>query len=443
MPEVVVVGGGLAGSEAAWWLAEHGHDVVLYEMRPHVSTPAHQTDGLAELVCSNSFKSQETSNAHGLLKAELRELGSLLLQEADEARVPAGAALAVDRRLFSERVSERLFAHPRIEIRREEVRRLPPAPAIIATGPLTSEALLSAIGKRLGGEGLYFFDAISPIVAADSIDAGRVYRASRYGKGEDDAYINCPLDSDGYDHLLQAVREGEIYQTHDWDQVPYFEGCLPIEVLASRGRDALRFGPLKPVGLRDPRTGKIPHAVVQLRQEDRGALMWSLVGFQTRLRYPEQRRVIQLIPGLQDAEILRFGQIHRNSYINSPRLLTAHGSPAGIPDLIFAGQLVGVEGYIESAATGLLAAINIDRLQRSLDPTTPPATTMLGGLMRYLREADSGNFQPMNANFGLLDPLPRDVRGKRERREGLARRALEVMRDWVSANASAPASAGR
>ncbi len=269
-----------------------------------------------------------------------------------------------------------------------------------------------------------------------------MYRASRYGKGRDAAYINCPLDSDGYDRLLQAVIEGEIYHTHEWDQVPYFEGCLPIEVLASRGRDALRFGPLKPVGLRDPRTGKIPHAVVQLRQEDRAANMWSLVGFQTRLRYPEQRRVIQLIPGLQDAEILRFGQIHRNSYINYPRLLTAHGSPAGHPDVIFAGQLVGVEGYIESAATGLLAAMNIDRLQRGLQPATPPATTMLGGLMRYLREADSGNFQPMNANFGLLDALPKEVRGKRERREELARRALEAMRDWVRANAGAPASAG-
>lgn len=443
MPEIVIVGGGLAGSEAAWWLAERGHDVVLYEMRPRVTTPAHQTDRLAELVCSNSFKSEDIGNAHGLLKAELRVLGSLLLPEADQARVPAGAALAVDRKFFSDRVSERLHAHARIEIRREEVRSLPPPPAIVATGPLTSKALLSAIGEQLGGEGLYFFDAISPIVAAESIDERQVYRASRYGKGQDAAYINCPLDADGYDRLLQAVAEGEIYQTHDWDQVPYFEGCLPIEVLVSRGRDALRFGPLKPVGLRDPRTGKVPHAVVQLRQEDRAARMWSLVGFQTRLRYPEQRRVIQMIPGLQDAEILRFGQIHRNSYINFPRLLTAHGSAVGTPEVIFAGQLVGVEGYIESAATGVLAAINIDRLQRGREPAIPPITTMLGGLMRYLREADSGNFQPMNANFGLLDPLSGEVRGKRERRQKLAVRALEAMREWVAANAGAPATAGR
>ncbi len=443
MTEVVVVGGGLAGSEAAWWLAGHGYDVALYEMRPGLDTPAHQTDGLAELVCSNSFKSEEISNAHGLLKAELRQLGSLLLSEADEARVPAGAALAVDRKLFSDRVSARLLAHERIEVRREEVRQLPPPPAIIATGPLTSEALLSAIRERLGGDGLYFFDAISPIVAADSIDASQVYRASRYGKGQDAAYINCPLDRGGYEQILEAVLEGEIYQTHEWDRVPYFEGCLPIEVLASRGRDALRFGPFKPVGLRDPRTGKIPHAVVQLRREDRAARMWSLVGFQTRLRYPEQRQVIQLIPGLQNAEILRFGQIHRNSYINHPRLLTSHGSPLDCPEVIFAGQLVGVEGYIESAATGLLAAINIDRLQRGLEPALPPPITMLGGLMRYLREADSGNFQPMNANFGLVDPLAEGVRGKRERRGELARRALDAMGDWARANVGAPTHAGR
>ncbi|MGD8866513.1 MAG: methylenetetrahydrofolate--tRNA-(uracil(54)-C(5))-methyltransferase (FADH(2)-oxidizing) TrmFO [Gemmatimonadales bacterium] len=430
MLEVAVVGGGLAGSEAAWQLAERGHPVALYEMRPVVTTPAHQTDGLAELVCSNSFKSQEITNAHGLLKAELRELDSLLLKIADEARVPAGAALAVDRNVFSARVSELLVAHPLIEIRREEVATLPPAPAIIATGPLTSDDLFESIRARLGTAGLYFFDAISPIVAADSIDETLSYRASRYGKGDGDAYVNCPLDETQYSEFHAALLAGDVYQSPGWDDVPYFEACLPIEVLAARGKDALRFGPLKPVGLRDPRTGRAPHAVVQLRQEDQAARMWSLVGFQTRLRYPEQRRVVQLIPALREAEILRYGQIHRNSYINYPAHLTAHASLADEPGLIFAGQLTGVEGYIESEASGLLAALNLDRLIRGLEPCLPPPTTMLGGLLRYLREADASNFQPMNANFGLLDSLPQRVRGKRARRAALATRALHDIRRW-------------
>lgn len=430
MSEVVVVGGGLAGSEAAWQLARRGHRVVLHEMRPTTMTAAHQTPGLAELVCSNSFKSDETSNAHGLLKAELRRLDSLLLRVAGETRVPAGAALAVDRRLFSERVGRELAARPEIEIRREEVIALPEPPAIIATGPLTSEPLFDAVRARLGADGLYFFDAISPIVAGESVDESKSYYASRYGKGEADAYINCPLDSAGYDALRAALLDGEVYQAREWDRVPFFEGCLPVEVLAARGRDALRFGPLKPVGLEDPRTGTLPHAVVQLRREDREGRMWNLVGFQTRLRYPEQRKVIQLIPALTSAEVLRYGQIHRNSYINYPRLLSPHGSPRDEPGLIFAGQLTGVEGYIESGATGLLAAINIDRILRGDEPVTPPPTTMLGGLLRYLREADPGNFQPMNANFGLLDPLPRRVRGKRKRREELAARAMLDLERW-------------
>jgi methylenetetrahydrofolate--tRNA-(uracil-5-)-methyltransferase len=447
MSEIVVVGGGLAGSEAAWQLAERGHRVALYEMRPSVTTPAHQTGQLAELVCSNSFKSEEKTNAHGLLKAELRELDSLLLRVADEARVPGGAALAVDRQLFSSRVSEAVGAHPSVEVRREEVPELPTAPAIVATGPLTSDALFAAIRERLGADGLYFFDAISPIVSAESIDETRSYRASRYGKGESDAYVNCPLDREEYEAFYQALTTGGVYRTPGWDQVPYFEGCLPIEVQAARGKDALRFGPLKPVGLRDPRTGRTPHAVVQLRQEDRAARMWGLVGFQTRLRYPEQERVIRLVPALSEAEILRYGQIHRNSYINYPALLSPHGSPPDEPGLIFAGQLTGVEGYIESGATGLLAAINIDRLERGLEPALPPPTTMLGGLFRYLREADPSNFQPMNANFGLLDPLSQTVRRKRERREELAARALSGIREWVvslpTATTAAGGSAGR
>lgn len=430
MPDVIVVGGGLAGSEAAWQLAERGHRVTLYEMRPAVSTPAHETDRLAELVCSNSFKSEEVTNAHGLLKAELRTLGSLLLEIADDVRVPAGAALAVDRRLFSSRVSDVVSAHPNVVIRREEVAALPRAPAIVATGPLTSDRLFASIRERLGTDGLFFFDAIAPIVAAESIDETRSYRASRYGKGEGDAYVNCPLDEVQYDQFHAALLAGDVYRSPEWDRVPYFEGCLPIEVLAARGKDALRFGPLKPVGLLDPSTGRRPHAVVQLRQEDRAARMWSLVGFQTRLRYPEQRRVIQMIPALREAEILRFGQIHRNSYINYPALLTAHGSPRDEPTMIFAGQLTGVEGYIESEATGLLAAINLDRILEGLEPTLPPATTMLGGLLRYLREADLSNFQPMNSNLGLLDPLPGRIRDKRARREAYATRALRDIRVW-------------
>lgn len=399
-------------------------------MRPGASTLAHRSDRLAELVCSNSFKSQELTNAHGLLKAEMRLLGSLLLDVAASASVPAGAALAVDRDLFGSAVTDRITNHPRIELRREEVREVPPPPAIVATGPLTSDALFDSIRERLGAEGLYFFDAISPIVSADSIDEGRSFRASRYGKGKVPAYINCPLDAAEYDAFYEALVGAEVYRTHDWDQVPYFEGCLPIEVLAARGRDALRFGPMKPVGLTDPRTGRRPYAVVQLRQEDRAGQMWNLVGFQTRLRYPEQRRVIGLIPALREAEVLRYGQVHRNSYINSPALLTPHGSPRDELALIFAGQFVGVEGYIESAATGLLAALNIDRLSRGLEPSVPPSTTMLGGLMRYLHEGSRDNFQPMNANFGLVDPLERRIRKRRERRRLLAERALDEIRRW-------------
>jgi methylenetetrahydrofolate--tRNA-(uracil-5-)-methyltransferase len=432
MSEVTVVGGGLAGCEAAWQLARRGRRVVLYEMRPVTSTPAHQTGELAELVCSNSFKSEDTANAHGLLKAELRALDSLLLRVADETRVPAGAALAVDRQLFARRVGAEIEADPHIEVRREEVRQLPAAPAIIASGPLTSNPLFDAIRERLGSDGLYFFDAISPIVAAESIDESRSYRASRYGKGEADAYINCPLDAGEYEALHAALVGGETYSTPEWDDVPYFEGCLPIEVLAKRGRDALRFGPFKPVGLKDPQTGRVPHAVVQLRREDRAGRMWNLVGCQTRLRYPEQRRAVQLIPALAQAEILRYGQIHRNSYINYPALLTAHGSAPGDPGLIFAGQLTGVEGYIESGATGLLAALNVNRLLEGRQPTVPPPTTMLGGLFRYLREADPSNFQPMNANFGLLDPLSGRVGGKRQRREALAARALRDLEGWAA-----------
>jgi methylenetetrahydrofolate--tRNA-(uracil-5-)-methyltransferase len=408
---VAVVGGGLAGSEAAWALAERGLRVTLSEMRPVVRTPAHHSDRLAELVCSNSFKSLELTNAHGLLKAELRALGSLLLSCAEQARVPGGAALAVDRELFSCAVHERVTRHPNISVMREEVTALP-SPGILATGPLTSERLTGAIAARIGSSALAFYDAIAPIVAADSLDHDRLYALSRYGKGEGDDYLNAPMDAAEYEAFLDALLAADQYQGHDFDSIPYFEGCLPIEELARRGRETLRFGPMKPVGLPDPRTGREPHAVVQLRREDRAGQMWNLVGFQTRLRTPEQQRVFRMIPGLESAEYLRFGSVHRNSYVNSPASLGPGLTAKDDDTLFFAGQLTGVEGYTESLGTGLLAGINLARRLEGKPIAIPPPTTMLGGLYRYLREADPRHFQPMNANFGLLDPLEGGKDGK-------------------------------
>ena len=426
-----VVGGGLAGSEAAWALAERGVAVTLHEMRPDRPTPAHQTDRLAELVCSNSFKSVELTNAHGLLKAEMRRLGSIVLAAADAARVPGGAALAVDRVAFAQLVHERVTGHPRITLQRGEVTELE-SPGVVATGPLTSDALAAAIARRLEAQSLAFFDAIAPIVAADSLDDQRLFRASRYGKGGGDDYWNAPLTEEQYDAFVTALRTGEQYQPHhEFDRTPppYFEGCLPVEELAARGRDALRFGPMKPVGLVDPRAGARgqPYAVVQLRQEDRAGQMWNLVGFQTRLRTAEQQRVFRMIPGLERAEFLRYGSLHRNAYINSPRALTAHLSTRDDPRLLFAGQLTGVEGYAESAATGILAGVNLARLLAGEPPAVPPPTTMLGALYRYVHTADPEHFQPMNANFGLLEPLERPVRDKERRKRLLAERALAEM----------------
>jgi methylenetetrahydrofolate--tRNA-(uracil-5-)-methyltransferase len=424
-----VVGGGLAGCEAAWALAERGVDVTIYEMRPAVRTPAHQTDRLAELVCSNSFKSEDPSNAHGLLKAELRRLGSLLLRCADEARVPGGAALAVDRELFSRAVHDRVTAHPRITVRREEIGEVP-SPAVIATGPLTSERLARALAARLGASALAFYDAIAPVVADDSLDKTQLYALSRYGKGGGDDYLNAPMDAATYAGFVDALVAADQFEAHDFDRVPYFEGCLPVEEMARRGRDTLRFGPMKPVGLPDPRTGREPFAVVQLRREDRAGQMWNLVGFQTRLRIPEQRRVFSLIPGLGSAEYLRFGSIHRNAYVNSPATLGAALTLRDDDRVFLAGQITGVEGYTESLGTGLLAGINLARRLCGRPATVPPPTTMLGGLCRYLRDADPNHFQPMNANFGLLDPLPDKVK-KEEKKERLAARALADFERWV------------
>jgi len=416
-----VVGGGLAGSEAAWALAERGVRVTLYEMRPAVPTPAHHTGRLAELVCSNSFKSVDLTNAHGLLKAELRALGSLLLPCADLARVPGGTALAVDREIFSQAVHDRITAHPNITVVHEEVTALP-SPAVVATGPLTSARLGEAIVARLGSEALAFYDAIAPVVSSDSLDHERLYALSRYGKGEGDDYLNAPMDPPAYERFLDALIEADQHQGHDFDQVPYFEGCLPVEEMARRGRETLRFGPMKPVGLPDPRTGREPHAVVQLRREDRTGQMWNLVGFQTRLRIPEQQRVFRMIPGLEQAEYLRFGSIHRNSYLNSPASLGPALAARDDDRLFFAGQITGVEGYTESLGTGLLAGINLARRLEGRAAVVPLPTTMLGGLYRYLREADPKHFQPMNANFGLLEPLPGKVK-KDRKKELLAERA--------------------
>ena len=436
MTDVHVVGGGLAGSEAAFQLAERGHSVVLHEMRPVQRTAAHQTDRLAELVCSNTFKSTEVTNAHGLLKAEMRALGCLILEGADAARVPAGSALAVDRDVFSAFVHERVTGHSNIRVERGEVTTLPD-PGIVATGPLTSSALAESIRARLGVASLAFYDAIAPIVSIESVDQSIAFRAARWDKetmegGDADggAYLNCPMDKAEYEAFMAALTTADQFTAHEFDAVPYFEGCMPAEEMARRGHDTLRFGPMKPVGLKDPRTGKRPWAVVQLRREDRAGRMWNLVGFQTRLRMPEQARVFRMIPGLANAEFLRFGSIHRNSYLNAPASLAPHLALRDTPTTLFAGQLTGVEGYTESTATGLLAAINLDRLLRGQEAVVPPPTTMLGALYRYLREADPAHFQPMNANFGLLEELADPPRDKQVKRERYADRSLQELEGW-------------
>ena len=438
MTRATVVGGGLAGCEAAWALAERGVPVTLREMRPAVRTAAHQSDRLAELVCSNSFKSTDLSNAHGLLKAELRRLGSLLLGAADAAAVPAGSALAVDRDVFSGLVHARVTAHPLITLERGEVTELP-SPGVVATGPLTSAALASACTARLGGEALAFYDAIAPIVSRESLDESRIYALSRYGKGGGDDYLNCPMSREEYDAFIAALAAADQFTAHEFDQVPYFEGCLPVEEMARRGPETLRFGPMKPVGLPDPRTGREPWAVVQLRREDRAGQMWNLVGFQTRLRIPEQQRVFRSLPGLAGAEFYRYGSIHRNTYLHSPACLGPALTAPGDDTLFFAGQLTGGEGYTESLGTGLLAGINLARRLGGAAASVPPPTTMLGALYRYLREADPAHFQPMNANFGLLEPLDdsaaRRLGGrnrKDQKKEALVQRAQRDFEEWVT-----------
>ncbi|HJT27164.1 MAG TPA: methylenetetrahydrofolate--tRNA-(uracil(54)-C(5))-methyltransferase (FADH(2)-oxidizing) TrmFO [Pyrinomonadaceae bacterium] len=435
---VNIVGGGLAGVEAAWQAARLGVEVRLYEMRPERQTPAHRTDKLAEIVCSNSLKSDEPGTASYLLKEELRQGGSLVMNVAAETRVPAGAALAVDREKFAELITEHIANEPRISLIREEVTTIPEDEiTIIATGPLSSDALTTEIMKVTGSDQMYFYDAIAPIVAADSIDTTVAFRAARYDKGGDD-YLNCPFDEEQYARFYEELLEAKSVPLQRFEETRWFEACLPIEELARRGVDTLRFGPMKPVGLRDPRTGREPYAAVQLRQENLMADAYSLVGFQNHLRYGEQARVLRLIPGLQNAEFLQFGQIHRNTYICSPRVLQATMQMRERPSLFFAGQITGVEGYVESVAMGWLAGLNAARLAAGAALLEAPIGSATGALAHYVSHADAKNFQPVNITFALLPPLPelarRKTRRKRERRELQVELALKEWAEWLEQN---------
>ena len=435
--EISVIGGGLAGSEAAWQAAERGVDVTLYEMRPGKSTPAHVTGELAELVCSNSLGSQLVDRAPGLLKEELRRQGSLIIACADATAVPAGRALAVGRERFSQLVTERILSHPRITLRRDEVTELPrDGIAVVATGPLTSPALTSSIAELAGGSQLYFYDAMAPIVTLESVDASKVFRAARYGHGEED-YINCPMTRAEYEAFWRALVSAERMPLRDFERedARFFEGCLPIEVLAARGERALAFGPLKPVGLRDPRSDERPYAVVQLRQDNLAGTLYNLVGFQTNLRWPEQKRVFGMIPGLENAEWVRYGQMHRNTFINAPALIEPTMRWRTRPGLYFAGQIVGTEGYVGSTASGLLAGVNAARALRGLGEVVFPPTTMLGALAHYVSTPQGGQFQPMKPNMGLLPSLEASHRKKRERNAAYAERSLADLQAFIAAEA--------
>jgi methylenetetrahydrofolate--tRNA-(uracil-5-)-methyltransferase len=456
---VHIIGGGLAGCEAAWQAAERGVAVTVHEMRPVRPTAVHKTDGLAELVCSNSFRGDKLDNAVGLLKEEMRRLGSIVMRAADSARVPAGAALAVDRERFSAEMTRAVTSHPRISLVREEVSRVPAGfdgPVIIATGPLTSEALSADIAAMVGTKHLYFYDAVSPIVLAESINMDRVFRASRWGRslrgnalpageagcGIDDGegdYLNCPFTADEYARFYQALMTAERAPIHEFDQAKFFEGCLPIEVMGARGVDTLRFGPMKPVGLVDPRTGREPYAVVQLRQDNLAGDHFSLVGFQTQMKWGEQSRVLRLIPGLEAAEFVRFGMIHRNTYINGPTVLRETWQTRTRDDLFFAGQISGVEGYVESAASGLLAGRNAAALALGQPISVPPRTTAIGALAYYVSHAESRNYQPTNIAFGIIPPLvpaagARVPRKKPDRKVALSERALADLDTWMQAH---------
>lgn len=427
---VTVIGAGLAGSEAAWQLANRGIHVHLYEMRPTKQTPAHHTDKFAELVCSNSLRGNSLTNAVGVLKEEMRLLNSVIIRAADESSVPAGGALAVDRHEFAEKVTNYVKNHPNVTVFTEEVETIPEGPTIIATGPLTSDKLSKQLKALTGEEYFYFYDAAAPIIEADSIDMDKVYVKSRYDKGEA-AYLNCPMTEEEFNRFYEALIEAETVPLKEFEKEMFFEGCMPIEVMAKRGRKTLLFGPLKPVGLEHPETGKRPYAVVQLRQDNKSGTLYNIVGFQTHMKWGPQKEVIQLIPGLERAEIVRYGVMHRNTFINSPNLLKLTYQYKHRDDLFFAGQITGVEGYVESAASGLIAGINASRLLQGEDLVIFPQHTVIGSLAHYITSANPESFQPMNANFGLLTPLEEKIRNKQERNLRLAERALGEIRNFM------------
>jgi methylenetetrahydrofolate--tRNA-(uracil-5-)-methyltransferase len=439
-PIVTIVGAGLAGSECAWQLARAGHRVRLFEMRPRVSTSAHATDRFAELVCSNSFRSDNPQNAVGLLKREMEELDSLIIRSARAAALPAGDALAMDRTVFAGAVTEALTARPEIEIVREEVREIPEGLTVIATGPLTSPALDAAIGALLGTEDLYFYDSIAPVVVADSLDFSKMYAMSRYGKGAGADYWNCPLTREQYEELISDLLAGDTVPVHDFEKGIYFEGCLPIEVMAERGRETLRHGPMKPMGLPEPTTGKIPWAVVQLRQDDLAKEHYNLVGFQTKLKIPEQQRIFRKIPGLEKAAFVRYGMLHRNTYIHAPAHLDRLWRMRREPRISFAGQITGVEGYVESAATGLAVGRTLAQTLEGRDPVEIPTTTAIGSLARHCSDRPpEEKFEPMNVTFGLIEDTSHSpIRDKAERRRRIVERALSDIRGWRDAIAAEP-----
>ncbi|MFL1664523.1 FADH(2)-oxidizing methylenetetrahydrofolate--tRNA-(uracil(54)-C(5))-methyltransferase TrmFO [Bacillus cereus] len=428
---VNVIGAGLAGSEAAYQIAKRGVQVRLYEMRPVRQTPAHHTDKFAELVCSNSLRANTLTNAVGVIKEEMRLMDSVIIRAADECSVPAGGALAVDRHEFAAKVTEYVKNHPNVTVMNEEITDIPEGPTIIATGPLTSPDLSAKLKELTGEDYFYFYDAAAPIVEKDSIDMNKVYLKSRYDKGEA-AYLNCPMTEEEFDRFYEALIAAETVPLKEFEKEIFFEGCMPVEVMASRGRQTLVFGPMKPVGLEDPKTGKTPYAVVQLRQDDAAGTLYNIVGFQTHLKWGPQKEVLQLIPGLENAEIVRYGVMHRNTFINSPNLLRPTYQYKQRDDLFFAGQMTGVEGYVESAASGLLAGINAARLVQGEEPVVLPPVTAMGSMANYITATNAKNFQPMNANFGLFAPLEKKIKKKPERNEAYAARALETIRNFVN-----------
>lgn len=431
MPEVNVIGAGLAGSEAAWQLATRNVKVKLYEMRPMKQTPAHHTDKFAELVCSNSLRANSLTNAVGILKEEMRQLNSVIIASADDCALPAGGALAVDRHEFAARVTERVRNHENVTVIQEEVSKIPSGPTIIATGPLTAESLATALQQLSGEDYLYFYDAAAPIIETDSIDMDKVYLKSRYDKGEA-AYLNCPMTEDEFNRFYDALISAETVPLREFEKEIFFENCMPIEVLAKRGKKTLLFGPMKPVGLEDPKTNKRPYAVVQLRQDNSTATLYNIVGFQTHLKWGPQKEIIRMIPGLENAEIVRYGVMHRNTFINSPKLLKPTYQYKERDELLFAGQMTGVEGYVESAASGLVAGINAARVANGQEPIVFPATTAIGSLAHYITSANPRHFQPMNINFGLFDPLPEKVKNKQVRNEKIAERAVRTIQNCIT-----------